>query len=144
MGGRLPTAPAAQCSPYRRRGTHTEGQVSPQIHISTRVREVIQRHELRGDRAQEQRWASVQGAVVRRPRTLTWSSPSWGAMELVSPLAPFSRSEESCLARLRENQCTGVWEAARASPELHAGQTGLHLRAQTSTHFLPEMKSRAW
>lgn len=34
--------PLSYCSPYRRTGTHPGGQVIPQIHISTGVREVIQ------------------------------------------------------------------------------------------------------
>lgn len=42
---------------------------------------------------------------------------------MLSPLAPFSRTEESCLARLRENQCVDTSEAAGASPKLHTGQT---------------------
>lgn len=48
------------------------------------------------------------GGNARHPGNLTSYSTSWGALEPASPMGPSSRSQESCLARLRQNQCKGV------------------------------------
>lgn len=93
--------------PLWRRGTHTGALLTPQVHVSTGVGQVIQRQELRRQWAQQQCPESTQRAAALCPGTLTSSSTCREALELASLLAP-SSCAESCLACLRENQRAGV------------------------------------